>query len=99
MTEKEIIAKRYLSIAGASSLTGVTPTLNIPQKVAPEKWPMWAKALKLLAKPEDKGIGDVIRRTIGEENSDAFKKWYKSVTGKNCGCSGRQEYWNRIYPL
>ncbi len=64
-----------------------------------DQWPIWAKALKHLATPNDKGIGDVIARTIGAENSEAFKKWFKATTGKDCGCTGRQRRWNIEYPL
>lgn len=63
------------------------------------RWPLWAKALKVLAKPEDKGVGDVVARIIGDENSEAFRIWYLKTFGKPCGCNGRQDRWNRIYPL
>ncbi len=69
-------------------------------KPIPRKdWPIWAKGLAMISKPEDKGIGDVVARTMGAENSEAFKKWYKATTGKNCGCTGRQNLWNQEYPL
>lgn len=64
-----------------------------------QNWPVWAKALKLVAKPEDKGIGDVVARLIGNENSEAFEAWYLRTLGKPCGCKGRHEQWNRMYPL
>ncbi len=69
-------------------------------KAVPRKdWPLWAKALAMIAKPEDKGIGDVVARTIGAENSEAFKKWFKATTGKDCGCTGRHRRLNIEYPL
>ncbi len=72
----------------------------IPIQPIPRKdWPVWAKALAMIAKPEDKGIGDTVARTVGAENSEAFKKWFKVTTGKDCGCSGRQRRWNIEYPL
>jgi hypothetical protein len=64
-----------------------------------EKWPIWAKGLRQLSKPEDKGIGDVVARLIGDENSEKFKAWYKTTFGKDCGCTGRQAEWNTKYPL
>lgn len=64
-----------------------------------ERWPLWAKALKIVAKRQDKGIGDVVARIIGEENSEAFKAWHLKTFGKACGCKGRQDRWNRMYPL
>ncbi len=63
------------------------------------EWPIWAKALVILSKPEDKGIGDVVARTIGAENSEAFKKFFKATFGKDCGCAGRHRQWNLKYPL
>lgn len=77
--------KRFESVRGISS--------------KPNEWPLWAKMAKLLAKPEDKGIGDVIHHLIGPENSEAFKSWFKNTFGKDCGCAGRQAEWNRLYPL
>ena len=64
-----------------------------------ERWPMWATLLRQLSKPEDKGIGDVVARLIGDENSEKFKSGYKSTFNKDCGCKGRQARWNRLYPL
>ncbi len=69
------------------------------QPIPREDWPLWAKGLAMMSKPEDKGIGDVARRMIGEENSEAFKKWFRATTGKDCGCTGRQKLWNAQYPL
>ena len=63
------------------------------------EWPIWAKALRQFAKPEDKGIGDVVARMIGDYNSATFKSWYRATFGKDCGCAGRQAKWNRQYPL
>lgn len=78
------------TIGALTSLRPITP-------LDYNDWPFWAKALKLLAKPHDKGIGDVITRTIGPEKSEAFKSWYKATFNKDCGCTGRQEKWNRMY--
>lgn len=63
------------------------------------EWPLWAKALKQFAKPEDAGIGDVVARMIGDENSAAFEAWYLATFGKKCGCKGRRKQWNLKYPL
>ncbi len=68
---------------------------NKPTSV--EQWPMWAKALAQFAKPEDKGIGDVVARMIGDERSEKFKAWYLVTFGKKCGCNGRQNLWNQKY--
>lgn len=82
---------------------GEFPTpLRRPQTVISlpyDKWPIWAKALAHAAKPQDKGIGDLVARLIGDENSEAFTKWFQSTFNKPCGCKGRQALWNRVYPL
>ncbi len=75
------------------------PVSILPQSIPRKDWPLWAKALAMLAKPEDNGIGDVVARTIGDENSEAFKKWFKATTGKDCGCTGRHRRLNIEYPL
>ncbi len=64
-----------------------------------DEWPFWAKALKQLSTPQDKGIGDVVARIIGAETSEKFKAWHLVTFGRPCGCDGRQERWNRMYPL
>ncbi len=69
------------------------------QPVPRDQWPMWAKALAKRAKPGDKGIGDVVARTIGPETSGAFKAFYETTFGRPCGCNGRQKLWNTKYPL
>ena len=70
-----------------------------PSDIPKKGWPFWAKALNAIAKPEDKGIGDVVARLIGDENSEQFKSWYKATFNKDCGCKGRHDRWNRLYPL
>ncbi len=76
-----------------------SPAANPVQPIPRKDWPLWAKGLAIMSKPKDKGIGDVARRMIGAENSEAFKKWFKDTTGKDCGCTGRQRRWNIEYPL
>jgi hypothetical protein len=71
----------------------------IPEPIPFDVWPVWAKALKHLSKPQDKGIGDVVARIIGDENSEAFKAWFEATFKKQCGCKGRQKRWNMIYPF
>ncbi len=83
-------------------LTNVREVPEIHTDVRPipsDKWPMWAKALAQLATPNDKGIGDVVARMIGNENSAKFKAWHLATFGRPCGCNGRQKLWNTKYPL
>jgi hypothetical protein len=90
------LGKTPLEIAGYNdTASSVQPSNPIPYI----QWPVWAKALNQFSKPEDKGIGDVIARMIGDENSEAFKMWYRGTFGKACGCARRQAKWNLMYPL
>jgi len=64
-----------------------------------DEWPAYIEGIALLAQPGDKGIGDVIARTVGPIGGALFKKWFEKMTGKPCGCSQRQELLNLLYPL
>lgn len=64
-----------------------------------ESWPLWVKALALLAKPGDEGIGDIVERTVGPFGGEAFKKFYEKTFGRSCGCSERAASWNAMWPL
>ncbi len=74
-------------------------TLENQKPIPGDEWPIWAKALALLAKPADKGIGDVVARIIGDENSSKFKAWHLATFGRPCGCNGKQNRWNIKYQL
>jgi hypothetical protein len=67
--------------------------------IARSEWPLWAKALLLVAKPEDKGLGDIIARIVGPIGGDAYKAWFQKIFNRTCGCSERQETLNSKYPL
>lgn len=64
-----------------------------------QPWPIVLMPIRLLAKPGDRGAGDIIARTIGPIGGDAYKKWYKRLFGKLCGCAERQEALNQRWPL
>lgn len=63
------------------------------------EWPMLLRPLKLLAKEGDKGLGDIVERTVGPIGGDAYKIWYERIFGKPCGCSERRDSLNLDYPL
>ena len=65
----------------------------------PVSWPPYLLPFKLLKKEGDRGLGDIIARTIGPVGGDAFKTWYKDTIGQDCGCRDRQIHLNRTYPL
>ncbi len=73
--------------------------LNEQRAIARDQWPIWAKALAKFSTNEDKGIGDVVARIIGDENSAKFKAWHLATFGRACGCNGRQKRLNMQYPL
>jgi len=83
---------RQLAICGAGRLQ---PEIPLPYS----EWPTWAKALRQFSTPDDKGIGDVVLRIIGDENSEAFKAWFQKIFNRPCNCDGRLRQWNSIYPL
>lgn len=65
----------------------------------PAPWPAYLLPLKLLKQEEDRGLGDIVARTIGPVGGDAFKDWYREKFGQDCGCRDRQIHLNRLYPL
>ncbi len=65
----------------------------------PVVWPAYLLPLKLLKQEGDRGLGDIIARTIGPARGDAFKDWYREKFGQDCGCRDRQIHLNRTYPL
>jgi len=70
------------------------PTGPLPRS----EWPLVCRALAYLAKPQDRGIGDVFARIVGPVGGEAFKAWTKRH-GIDCGCSARQEWMNLQWPL
>ncbi len=63
------------------------------------EWPLLLRPFKLLSKPEDTGLGDIVERMIGTENSEAFKSWWQKNFNKQCGCDARKEWLNKQFRL
>jgi hypothetical protein len=63
------------------------------------EWPRYAKRLARRAVPTDRGIGDVVQRLAAKVGGERFKRIYKKITGKKCGCTDRQKRLNELYPL
>ena len=72
---------------------------RVEQPIPRNEWPWWVQALATQATPADKGLGDVVARLIGPENSEAFKAWHLKIFKRPCGCTGRQAALNIKYPL
>lgn len=62
-------------------------------------WPLILRPFKLLSQSEDRGLGDIVLRVIGDANSAAFKAWFRKMFGKECGCEKRQNTLNIEFPL
>ena len=73
------------------------PTLEKP--IPFDEWPIALKYYSLRRKNGDTGIGDILERSFGKIGGNLFKKFWKSVTGKECGCGKRKEWLNERYPL
>jgi hypothetical protein len=79
--------------------TGVRQRLYADGPMPKSAWPVVLLPFKLMAKEGDRGAGDIIARVIGPIGGDIFKKWYKTLFGKDCGCGHRQEVLNQRWPL
>ncbi len=64
-----------------------------------QEWPLALKPLKLLCRPGDKGLGDIVERVIGPVGGDSYKAWYEKVFGVPCGCIKRIDNLNQRFPL
>lgn len=63
-------------------------------------WPILWRPMKLLAQPSDKGLGDIVERTIGPVGGDAYNAWYKKMYGTKCPrCIKDKNKLNERYPL
>ena len=89
-----VIWRHLFRLDGISE--GTTIQREVPQKARP--WPRWAVAIALLKAEGERGIGDTVQRIIGDDASEAFKQWYLKTFGHECGCAGRQNDWNALYP-
>ena len=77
------------------SIAPQTPVAAIPRA----EWPMWAKGLAVLAKPEDKGIGDTVERLAKVAGAKSLVEFAKDKGLPDCGCADRKARWNQQYPM
>lgn len=59
--------------------------------------PRWVRLVRILRKPEDKGVGDTVQRIAATFGGERFKAWAERI-GIPCGCTQRQKEWNRVWP-
>ena len=57
----------------------------------------WVRWIKLLRKPEDRGVGDTVARIAAKFGGERFKEFSKRI-GIPCGCTERQAAWNEQFP-
>ena len=74
------------------------PAMIPPAVPPPMPVPLGIRLLLKLARPGDRGLGDIIERKLGGFGS-AYKKWHRWTFGQECGCETRREYWNLRYPV
>jgi hypothetical protein len=75
------------------------PAASIPVKPIPRsEWPRPVRALAVLAKPGESGVGDTAQRLIGHMGGEAMKRLYVELVGRDCGCNARRERLNLLYP-
>jgi hypothetical protein len=57
------------------------------------------RLVRRLARDGDRGLGDIVARALAVVGGDAFKRTFKRIAGRPCGCESRQEALNRAFPF
>jgi hypothetical protein len=91
--------KTKIGIESQPQATAVQATAKPIKPIPRDQWEPWINAVAKMARPEDKGIGDVIARTIGPVGGSLFKSWFFATFGRKCRCNARQSALNAKYPL
>ncbi len=88
------------STAGHSSLRGVTaPSSPQTKRAVPSPLlPLAARIISKMAIPTDAGVGDTLARLIGSAGGEPYKRWFRKITGRDCGCTNRQAWLNARFP-
>lgn len=63
----------------------------------PGEWPKWAQTLKAQRIEGETGIGDTVKRILGQ-TGETFSELYQRMTGADCGCVIRQKVLNLEFP-
>jgi hypothetical protein len=66
-------------------------------EIGPIKPPAWVRWVALLRRPEDTGLGDTVQRIAARFGGERFKAFAARI-GIPCGCTERQDDWNRQWP-
>lgn len=64
------------------------------------EWPAWAKWVGTLRADGEQGVGSTFEACLGRAGLAFKAAWAVSFgsIGIPCGCSGRKERWDRLYP-
>jgi hypothetical protein len=92
------IGRRILATCGENARIMPVPVPGV-EPITFQQWPPAFQLLAKAAKPEDKGLGDIIDRVVGPVGGVKFKLWFKHITRRDCGCSARKQKLNELYPL
>lgn len=60
-------------------------------------WPWYVRAITILQKEEDRGIGDTIHRNLARFGANHMI-WLLKKLNIDCGCHDRQDYLNAMFP-
>lgn len=72
--------------------------LCIPHHIPiPQIIPRWIRLVRMLRIPSDTGIGDTLQRQFAKFGGERFKQWAAKL-GIDCGCTERQDHYNKKYP-
>lgn len=91
---------RRAHVANRSAL-GLTPAPApdpAPAAVPRAWWPLPLAMISMMAREGDRGIGDTVARIFNPLGGDAWKEFYRRMTGSECGCEMRQSLLNERYP-
>jgi hypothetical protein len=61
-----------------------------PAALPVNQWPRWARWLEARRQPGEVGAGDTLARILDGRGGAAYKRWFKAITGVDCGCEDRR---------
>lgn len=74
------------------------PMVTLKVKPSKRKKPgLWVRILQRLSRPEDIGLGATVKRIAAKVGGERFKRWAARIS-LPCGCTEREEEWNKMYP-
>lgn len=81
-------------VYGNCDIVRNAPESRIKQKKPPR---LWTEVVGWFRAPGDIGVGDTVQRIAAKFGGERFKKFAEKV-GMPCGCTDRQNEWNKLWP-